>query len=484
LTALSFPKAGLGVLAWTALAPWLFVSGPGVSPRRAAGLGLAAGSAFHAVALHWIYFTCRFAGIGPVLAAVALGALSALLALNWAAAAWLAQTLGARLHRTLRPWVWALAWTAVAVAAERWTPRVAGDLLEYTQWRSLAWVQIAAIAGPHALGFLIVAVNGVIAELWREPEGMEWSAAAAAGLGLTVLVYGIFSLTERSLTIRAPSARIAILQPAIDQYRKWDQQFADEILQGYKDLINVPSSGKPELVIWPESALPMIVDEGDTVPLVSQLAVSSGTWHLVGAVTRVEESYYSSAFLVGPEGGVHGRYHKRQLVPFGEFVPIPWLRRFIGALNALGDATPGEPDQDLFDTPLGPAAVTLCYEATFPRWARRDVARGARLIVNLTNDGWYKDTWGPYQHFYTNMFRAVETRTPVVRAGNNGISGIIDPWGGVLARLDLNARGRLDAGLPAGDPFPGGSFYARRGDWFGTLCLGALLLLLLIKETA
>ena len=107
----------------------------------------------------------------------------------------------------------------------------------------------------------------------------------------------------------------------------------------------------------------------------------------------------------------------------------------------------------------------------FPRLARADAARGARLLVNLTNDGWYKDTWGPFQHFQANVYRAIEDRVTVLRCGNNGISGVIDPWGVATARLDLNLRGRLDAAVPLADPFPRRSFYARHGDWFGALCL-------------
>ena len=173
-----------------------------------------------------------------------------------------------------------------------------------------------------------------------------------------------------------------------------------------------------------------------------------------------------------------GTYHKRELVPFGEYVPFPALRRFIGILNELGGITAGAADQGLFLTPLGPAAVTICYEAVFPRWSRYDAGRGARLIVNITNDGWYKDTWGPYQHFNTNVFRAVENRVTVIRAGNTGISAVIDPWGRTLAREDLGLRGRLDADVPLDDPFPRRSLYARAGDWLGnlTLALAAVML--------
>ena len=114
-----------------------------------------------------------------------------------------------------------------------------------------------------------------------------------------------------------------------------------------------------------------------------------------------------------------------------------------------------------------------------PRWSRRD-ARGGPL-VNVTNDGWYKDTWGPYQHFGANVMRAIETRMTVIRPGNTGISAVIDPYGMVTARLDLNVRGRLDAEVPLTDAFPERSFYVRHGDWFGSISMVLFALAALLR---
>ena len=173
-----------------------------------------------------------------------------------------------------------------------------------------------------------------------------------------------------------------------------------------------------------------------------------------------------------------------ELVPFGEFVPFPWLKAYIGILNQLGGITAGDARQPLLETPLGLASVTVCYEAMFGPWSRLDASRGARVIFNITNDGWYKDTWGPYQHFGSNIYRAIENRATVVRSGNTGISAVIDPWGVVTDRLDLNTRGRLDVDVPKETAFPNGSFYSQHGDWFGLLCslLTAVLILLRLKR--
>jgi apolipoprotein N-acyltransferase len=221
-----------------------------------------------------------------------------------------------------------------------------------------------------------------------------------------------------------------------------------------------------------------MVDEGTEPPLVSDWARKLGAPQIVGVVSQgLDGLRRCSALLVGADGRVAGTYHKRQLVPFGEWVPFKFLADHIGILNQMGDLVPGAARQDLLRTPLGTTAVGICYEATFPRWNRADAERGAVAVINVTNDGWYKDTWGPHLHFGSNFFRAIENRVSVVRCGNTGISGVIDPWGFVTASLALNERGRLDAEVPLEDPFPRRSPYGRFGDWFGACCSALVLAL-------
>jgi apolipoprotein N-acyltransferase len=442
-------------------------------------LGFLAGFSFHAVAFYWVYSTCRFAQVPIPVALLAWGALASFQAIAWALFAALGRFSAEPLPATLRPLGWAVAWTAVAVVGERWTPRLPGDLLEYTQWRHLSLMQVASLTGPHGLGFIVMAFNAALAQAWEESRaGREKAASAAPGLALAAALalaawaYGAGSLAARDARGPLESARIEILQPNVDQYHKWDESFAKEISDNLEQLISSPRSVAPRLVVWPETALPRWVGRDEAPAEAAVWARRLGAPQIVGVVTADGAAgQYNSAFLIGPDGTLAGGYDKRELVPFGEYVPLPWLRSFIGILNQLGGITAGAPDQKLFDTPLGAAAATICYEAVFPRWARFDAARGARLIVNITNDGWYRDTWGPHQHFDTNVFRAIENRVTVIRSGNTGISAVIDPWGVVLARLELGARGRLEADVPADAVFPRGSLYAHRGDWLGTAAL-------------
>ncbi|MBI4377122.1 MAG: apolipoprotein N-acyltransferase [Elusimicrobia bacterium] len=471
--ALTLPRPGISLLAWFCLAP-LIALWSGARPKAAFLSGWLAGAAFHGLAFHWIYSTCRFAGMSIPLSGLAWFSLSAALGLQWGLIAALGRWALVAAPESLRPWGWAALWTALMVSAERWTPRLCADLLAYTQYKNPSLIQIGSLAGPHALGFLIVAFNAALVEAWTCSR--RRSLVLACLLVSGAWLFGAYELTSQRMKEEEGSlAKIEILQPAIDQYQKWAPGLEKDILANFSELLSRRRQEPPHLVIWPESALPYWVDEKSGLPEISHWSRRLSAFQLVGVVSRLGEHAFNSAALVASDGRLRGLYHKRRLVPFGEFVPMGFLRRYIGILNELGGITPGESVQPLLETPLGLAAASICYEAVFPALGRLDASRGARWLINITNDGWYRDTWGPYQHFYVNVFRAVENRVYVLRAGNTGISGVIDPWGGVAARLDLGRRGRLEAWVPLEDPFPRRSFYARHGDWFGSLCLLAAL---------
>ncbi len=488
LAGLALPRAGFWFFGWVGLAPLFLAADEADTRRGAAAAGFWAGFAYHAVVLHWIYSTCRFARIPAPAAALVWAALSAALALNWALAAFAGRWLTTTGARFLRPWTWAAVWTAIAAATGWWTPRLAVDTLAYTQWNNLALIQAGSWGGPYLLGFLLVLINASLAEAWLDSRGRAPQAAAPLSLGLALAagtwIFGVAELARRPAD-PGPPARVEILQPAIDEYRKWDGGAVEEILGGFDELLARPETRAPALVVWPETAIPFYQARGLAAPIAAKWARRQKAAHLVGIVAAAEPGVgpANAAQLVLPDGTVGGIYVKRELVPFGEYVPLRALvprfviERWLKILDEMGDLSSGTADQALFETAFGPTAVTICYEAMFPRWARRDAARGARMLINMTNDGWYKDTWGPYQHFEANVFRAIENRIPVIRSGNTGISAVIDPWGVVTAKLDLNARGRLDADVPLGDPFPARSLYARRGDWLGALCLALTVLL-------
>jgi len=461
--ALCLPKPGLCALAWGAPAVLFYCLLRARGVRQAACLGGVFGAAFCGVSLHWIFLTTRFAGVPLPVGVLAWAGLAALLAVNWA-------VFGAAARVLPGPWTRAALWTAVEAASAWWTPRVGVDLMAYTQWRFLPLIQIGALLGPHALGFVIMLWNASLAECLRQGR-REWrNLAAAAGLAAGCLVYGTAVLRERTPSTGGPV--VDIYQPNIEQYQKWDARYEDSIRGAFEELLREPHRERPALLVWPETALPGWLDEPDISRWVSGCARKVGAPILTGAVSRPGVRHHNSGVLIGADGEVAGIYHKRQLVPFGEFVPLRGLfEGWIGILAEMGDFDAGNARQELLATPAGRTAVSICYEAVFPRWALMDSSRGARVFVNLTNDGWYKDTWGPQQHFYTNMYRAVENRVLVLRAANTGISGAIDPYGVVLEKTEVESRRRLSVALPSRDPFPQGSPYSRYGDWFGACAM-------------
>ncbi|PIP82197.1 MAG: apolipoprotein N-acyltransferase [Elusimicrobia bacterium CG_4_9_14_3_um_filter_62_55] len=477
---LCLPKIGFSYLAWFAPAALFYCARDASSRREAALLGFLFGFGFAGRSLFWIFHTCRFAGVPLPVSGIALTALAGFLALNWALYGAAVRESARRLPAGALPWVWALLWVALASASARWTPRVGFDLLAYTQYRWLPLLQLGAVFGPHGLAFLILVWNGALAELARKsPSRTPRNNLSAAGLMiLAAAAWGTSVLAARPVPAPSPdAAAVEILQPNIDQYRKWDGRFEGDIRASIDALLARPRSAKTALVLWPESALPGWLDEPGNFSWIEGWAKRIGAPMIVGTITRSGERLHNSAVWIGADGVPAGLYHKRELVPFGEFVPMRrWLEPWIGILAQMGEFTAGGARQALFDLPIGKTAVTICYEAVFPKYGRLDAARGARVFVNLTNDGWYKNTDGPYQHLTTNILRAVENRATVIRAANTGISAVIDPWGVVLESVPIGERARLDARIPV-SPFTEGSFYSRHGDWFGVAAILASLLL-------
>lgn len=480
--ALSFtlPKLGLCFLAWFLPAVLFYFVRRAPSWKAGALRGFLFGFGFGGGTLFWVYHTCRFAGVPIPISILAITALAGVLAISWGifgAAVWVSAK---KIPLAALPWVWAVLWVAVESAGARWTPRFAFDVLTYTQWKWLPLIQVGAIFGPHGLSFVIMAWNGALAELGGKGNSrwLRHNLSAAGILILLTAVYGTAVLARRpSPKLIGDSSKIEILQPNIDQYRKWDSRFEDDIREALNSLLLRPRAAKPALILWPESALPGWLDEIENHSWISGWARKLDAPMLVGTVARAGDKRHNSAVWVDPDGAPVGLYHKRELVPFGEFVPFrKWLQPWIGILAQMGEFTPGKLDSKLFDTAFGKVAVTICYEAVFPRYGVFDAGRGARVFINLTNDGWYKNTAAPYQHFTINIFRAIENRATVIRAANTGISGMIDPWGAVIAKTSIAQRVRLDLPLPE-NPFPEGSFYSRHGDWFGALALLLSLLL-------
>lgn len=474
LLILSYPKPSLGFFAWFALAPLTYAILKAADWRKALLLGFISGLVFYSGILYWIYFTCRAGELSVPLSILCWLLLSSCLALEWVLFAWLAHLFA----RTGPGFAFgtAVAWTLIewlkVLLAQKaaWFPWF---LLAYTQWNYTTIIQVVSVTGPYGLSFAI-AFLGISAGWYfyqKKPiSGLLSGLAPAILFGIGIWIYGFAVLRMADKQQFTGEFKVAILQPDIDQYKKWDEKYEKWIISQLMWLLEEASKFSPELVVWPESALPGWIEDPVYHNWVSSLAVNMKAMQLVGSISG-EGGKHVSAMLFDTDGQLAGEYNKRKLVPFGEYVPFrKFLGSFITPISKLGEFEPGAGKQQLLHAGNKKLGVTICYESIFPYLVSASADSGADILVNMTNDGWYLNTAGPYQHLLINIFRAVENRKPLVRAANTGISAWIDPWGRVQNYLAIDNQGVLYASIPDYSNLTPAS-YSSFGDWFTQFCL-------------
>ncbi|MEW6220521.1 MAG: apolipoprotein N-acyltransferase [Thermodesulfobacteriota bacterium] len=498
--ALAFPSPGLWPLAWLSLVPLLAAIAP-ATPGRAARLGLMAGLVWHLGLLYWIVIVLGRYGHLPLwvclpallLLALYLAAFTALFAalISWAwrrglAPIWLAPPL----------WV-ALDWTKASLfTGFPW------DDLAYSQYQQTLLVQVADLTGHRGLTFALVLGNVIVyaavARPWRTgprqarmPVAPGWRTGVAAGLVFLAAMLAYDLVRSRQLAASLgdrPFLRVAAIQGNVSQDQKWRPSLQEETVGRYLRLSALAGQDqKPDLVVWPETALPLYPLEHPLFANVRQgVADRSGSWLLTGAPHRqpaedgVRLDYFNSAFLIDPWGQVSSRYDKVHLVPFGEYMPLSdWLPLPGPLVESVGNFTAGAGASPL---PCGKAAVgvLVCFESIFPGLAREQVRQGATLLATITNDAWFGRSSAPWQHLSMAVLRAVETRRSLARAANTGVSALIDPLGRLLDTTPLFTEGYLVANLPVLDEE---TAYVRHGELFSALCVVAVLCSLLRLRT-
>ncbi|MFA6584691.1 MAG: apolipoprotein N-acyltransferase, partial [Elusimicrobiaceae bacterium] len=351
LLVLAYPKFNLSALAWAAFIPFTFGLPALSGYRRAALYGLYTGFVFYAGILYWIVPTCRAGGLNPVLAAGAWLLLALIMACEWAVFS--AGVYFFRNAGLLFPLSAALCWTVaewfkILLAQNAvWFPWF---MLGYTQWAQERFIQAASLGGVYLTGFAVVFTGFCAGYAWREKLSFKKTVLVclpAVVLASAMWGYGYWRLGRISSGGSKISA--AALQPNIEQYRKWDAAFEGFICGRLAAQIGTVSVKKPEkldLVVWPESALPGWLDEARYAALASSAAVRTGAPQLVGAALSSRRQYVS-AYLI-ERYGITGFYDKRELVPFGEYVPLrSVLGKYVGVVNQLGEFVPGR-----YDSPL------------------------------------------------------------------------------------------------------------------------------------
>jgi apolipoprotein N-acyltransferase len=368
----------------------------------------------------------------------------------------------------------------------------------YALSEPLPLAQTASLIGLWGMTFLTVAIFASPAVLIDRTADrkMAWRAPAAA-IALLIAM-GLFGAIRLSLhpTTMVAGTKLRLMQPNLQQDAKFNYSAKAEVMKKYLTLSDRASGPQSTgvrdatILIWPESAFPFFLTrEADAMAQIADL-LPKGTVLITGSVrapdlppgTRITRAY-NSIYVIDHDGGVLAVYDKLHLVPFGEFLPYQDLMEKLGfeqLTRIQGGFIPGTVRHAL-EVPSAPRALPLiCYEAIFPGdVAGRDERPG--WIVNLTNDGWFGISTGPYQHMEQARMRAIELGLPLVRSANTGISAVVDPVGRTIASLGLGIEGVLDASLPAAIP---PTIYARVGDIPATILIALAIILAVRKRVA
>ncbi len=440
---------------------------------RAALDGWCFGFGFFVAGLYWVAYAlltdiAQFAWLLPF----AVLGLPALLAIFTAAAGMFAY------------WMWlpnagrvlslAVAWSTVEWMRGHLFTGFPWNLVGYTWSWSDAMMQPASMIGIYGVSFLTVLVAAALAALAPPP-----GARPGAGrwlmpmLALVILaggvVYGTLRLSGADNETVA-EAGVRIVQANVAQQFKWDPDQIRANVERHLALTRRPGIESARIVVWPETAMPYTLDSNPDLRaalggLVRPGALfASGVQRLeVDATGQMITAAWNNVSFLDSAGAIVATYDKAHLVPFGEYLPLRPLLAMTGlekVVPGLLDYSAGPGPRTLMLPSLPPVSPLVCYEAIFP--GAVTAADRPGWLLNVTNDAWYGTSAGPYQHFAIARWRAVEEGLPLVRAANTGISGVIDAYGRVRARLDLATEGVLDALLPVALP---PTLYVAWRDW-------------------
>ena len=357
-------------------------------------------------------------------------------------------------------------------------------------------IQIAEYTGVAGLSFVVVFANIIalatvrrfIAEtkVQKRRPHYDFTITMAAIVGLCA--FGIRKLQERPET---KPLRVAAVQANVPREEKFSQQFQGKTFYQFARLTRLALAAKPppELILWPESSMPgPVLQDESNFRFVMNVAGSMKSDLLLGTIDEDEKGAYNAALLVPGGAGKPQLYRKLHLVPFGEYVPgrhtIPFIARIVGD-QVPDDFVRGKEAVVFRLTNQTLVAPLICFEDTLGELTRQFVLRGAVLLANVTNDGWFLRSAASEQHLANAIFRCVETRRPLVRAANTGVTCFVNANGRVTQVLRGPKGSTFTEGVLSGvvdiPVAPPMTFYTRHGELFAQLCGGVTLLFLLIR---
>ena len=384
---------------------------------------------------------------------------------------------------------WVAAETVRSLLFSGWGWNSLGSAL-HAQW---AMIQIVDLTGVPGLSFLVVFTNVILlatvrrfileTKVKKARPHFDFTLTMAALVG--VMGYGI-----RAVQVHQPSTavRIAAVQSNIPREQKFSGEYAPATFDKFAHLSRVALRSQPDLLIWPESSMPHVVLPGtQSYAFVMKLSAEIKTDLFLGVIDQDEKDVYNAALLVSGRDQEVQLYRKLHLVPFGEYVP--GRHTLPGISQIVGDQVPEDfgfgKDFTVLQTsrPELRLAPLICFEDTIGELTRQFVLRGANLLANVTNDGWFLRSAGSQQHLDNAVFRCIENRVPMVRAANTGVTCFINEFGRITQILLDDTGSPFTEGVLTGEisvpTNPEPTFYVRHGELFAQVCTWISLLTIL-----
>ena len=490
MTGLAFPKTELFYLGWISLVPLIYLL-LRMNPAQSFVLGLIAGSLFYAVLLYWIpAVPMHYGGLSPGLSLLIYILLVLLLAQFWGFFA-LAASFCSRSMRKLMILVIPLLWISMEFIMTYLFTGFPWGLLGASQYKNICFIQFSSITGVYGLSFIMVLFQSLIVFATKTKKKFVYISLSL----LMILAFhfgGFLSLKEPVPSEDTFTA--ALIQgntPSSTDFSTQPFEKTYEMFQKHLNLSHLAYENGAELIIWPELSVPLcfscqfqpFIDFSEQLSRFSQqtgctllLGTSETAYALEGPL------FYNAAICLSPDRPF-SHYYKQHLVPFGEYTPYKKIFSFISKFtHAIGELTPGK-NYSLHEFKGIPFGSPICYEIIFPPLVRKFPKMGAEFLVTITNDGWYGTSAAPYQHFSLAVFRAVENRRYLLRAATTGISGVVDPYGRIIAKSELHTQTFINTEIT---PNRSLTFYSKYGDILpctGLTLSAAFLILSFIRRT-
>lgn len=419
-------------------------------------LGLVTGAVYYGIILHWV---ALFGNLPWVLLSLYEAAFFAVFA-----------ALFVRLKPERTGWLGFIAVPAAWVVLQY--VRTLGPYgfpwgsLAHTQANNLPIAQMASITGPWGIDFLLCLASLTVASAITGRKHRLAPMIVAGALTMGMCVFGFACL--RSVPNTGGGERVAIIQANMKNDFNPIPNYVDVAYRTYAAMTTDSAKGNPALILWPETALPTDLTTPGWDLLLGPLARHTSADLLVGGYDPASPTgSYNALHLYSAQGKKTGVYHKVQLVPFGEFVPLRDRLPFLRDYGIRPEDVVAAQDHRLLRTRIGKVGVSICFESTFPQIAADETRRGAEVLCVVTNDAWFGHTQAARQHLMMAKLRAIENRRFVLRAAGTGISTVIDPFGRTRDEIGLFREGIIaDKVCPRQDM----TLYARLGQRFAYLC--------------